>query len=210
MSNTSRQVLSRISKKFARPADVQSYLDSLVYNIEPITRSACGVIVSQTAHCFDGSLFAAAALEQLGHEPLLMDLFSNGNDDNHVLAIYRYRGHFGAVAKSNYVGIRFREPIYRTLRELALSYFHHYVTLEGDHTLAGYSSLFRLSRARKIDWRYAPVEVDLYQPLSCLMDGGRKFRLYPKGFERIFSKADQRLIDAEALGLDKRGIFGAG
>lgn len=200
-----QQLLGRMKS----PYQVQNVLDELPYNVEAITRSAFGVFLSKTAHCFDGALFAAAAFEKQGREPLLLDLHANGNDDNHVLAVYRYKNHFGAVAKSNYTGIRFREPVYRSLRELALSYFHHYVKLDGERTLVGYSSLVRLTRLRDVDWRSAPSETDLYDKVSCFMDRARFYRIYPEGFERVLSPGDKRLIAGEALGLNPRGIFGA-
>jgi hypothetical protein len=179
------------------------------YNVEEITRSALGVYQTACAHCFDGAVFAATAFEQQGSEPLVMELLSNGNDDHHVLAVYTYKKHFGAVAKSNYAGIRFREPVYRTLRELALSYFNNYIAIDGERTLMGYSQIFNLCRATTVDWRSAPREQDLYSDLSLYMDRLRNFRLFPKGFEKVFSRADDRLLRAETLGINLKGVFGA-
>jgi hypothetical protein len=105
----------------------------------------------KTAHCFEAALFAAAALRENGHPPLILDLESV-RDDDHVIAIYRMDGHWGAMAKSNYAGLRFREPVYRTLRELVMSYFEHYYNLKGEKTLRAYSRPVNLSRFDRQHW----------------------------------------------------------
>jgi len=115
------------------PERIQTFLDSEIgYNKElqgATCRSPRRVLRDRLAHCMEGALFGAAALRVQGFPPLLMDLEAV-RDDDHVLAIFRQCGHWGAIAKSNYSGLRFREPVYRTLRELAISYFEHYY---GDH-----------------------------------------------------------------------------
>src|SRR5438270_12450911 len=107
------------------PAGVQRFLDSLPYHRADTAWSPRMVLRERTAHCLEGATFAAAALRVLGFPPLLWDLEAD-NDTDHVLAIFKMRGHWGAVATSNYVGCRYREPVYRTLRELAMSYFNIY------------------------------------------------------------------------------------
>src|SRR5437899_11815435 len=94
----------------------------------------------------------------IGHLPLLLD-FEAVRDDDHVLAIFRERGHWGAVAKSNYAGLRFREPVYRTLRELAMSYFEHYYNLEGEKTLRTYSRPVNLRRFDRMHWMIAEKDL---------------------------------------------------
>src|SRR5213075_3131286 len=127
------------------PARVQSFLDSLPYHLADTAWSPRKVLQEQSAHCLEGAVFAAAALRVLGFPPLLWDLEAE-QDDDHVLAIYRVRGHWGAIAKSNFAGLRFREPVHRTLRELALSYFDDYFNMRGDRTLRRYA-------ARPVDLR---------------------------------------------------------
>ena len=104
-------------------------------------------------HCalFRRRLFAAAALRGTACPPLILDLASV-RDDDHVIAVYRANGYWGAIAKSNYSGLRFRSPVYRTLRELALSYFEHYYNLKGEKTLRAYSRPVNLTRFDSIDW----------------------------------------------------------
>jgi len=116
-----------IFRRLSTPARIQRFVDDLAYNKEPggpTCRSPRRVLRDRTAHCMEGALFAAAALRRLGQPPLLFDLESV-RDDDHVLALFRVRGYWGGIGKSNFSGLRFREPIYRTLRELAISYWHY-------------------------------------------------------------------------------------
>jgi hypothetical protein len=144
-----------IFRKLSSPEKIQRFLDrDLAYNKEaegPRCRSPRLALRDRTAHCMEGALFGAAALRQLGHPPLLLDLEAV-RDDDHVLAIYRVDGCWGAVAKSNYSGLRFREPVYRTLRELAMSYFEVYFNLERQKTLRKYSRPVDLRRFDAMDW----------------------------------------------------------
>ena len=151
----------RLFHRLKTPALIQRYLDDLPYNKEPggITcRSPRGVMRERTAHCMEGALFAAAALRRLGYPPLLFDLEAV-QDTDHVLAIYRVRGFWGAVGKSNFSGLRFREPIYRDLRELAVSYFEHFYNLRGEKTLRAYSDPVNLRRFDRIGWMTAEQDV---------------------------------------------------
>lgn len=152
-----------IFRRLRTPGRIQGFVDELAYNKEPngpSCRSPRRVMRDRTAHCMEGALFAAAALRQLGHPPLLFDLeAAPDRDDDHVLAIFRVRGFWGAIGKSNYSGLRFREPIYRDLRELAMSYFEHYYNLRGEKTLRAYSRRVNLSRFDRIRWMTAEEDV---------------------------------------------------
>ena len=129
----------RLLRSLSTPNKIQKYLDDLPYNKEhggETCRSPRRVIRDRTAHCFEGALLAAAALRIQRRQPWIFDLESV-RDDDHVIAIYRDGGCWGSIAKSNYSGLRFREPVYRTLRELALSYFEDYFNLKGEKSLRG-------------------------------------------------------------------------
>lgn len=145
----------KLLRKLSTPEKIQRCLDDLPYNKEKsgeTCRSPRLVIEYNTAHCFEGALFAAAALRANGYPPLILDLTAV-RDDDHVIAVYRTEDCWGAIAKSNYAGLRFRSPVYRTLRELALSYFEHYYNLKGEKTLRGYSTRpVNLSRFDRIQW----------------------------------------------------------
>src|SRR5437868_7748332 len=133
------------------PAGVQRFLDSLPYHLADTAWSPRKVLQEKTAHCLEGAIFAVAALRVLGFPPLLWDLEAV-NDTDHVLAIFKVGGCWGAVAKSNFSGCRYREPVYRTLRELAMSYFNIYFNLRGERTLRRYSQPVDLSRFDDRHW----------------------------------------------------------
>ncbi|MEK6553312.1 MAG: hypothetical protein AABZ54_07685 [Bacteroidota bacterium] len=139
------------AKQFKKPIDIQIFLNGLVYNSEYITNSPKNVFLKQRANCFEGALFAAATLRAMGHKPLIVDLVAK-NDDDHVIAIYKQNNCFGAVAKSNTTVLRFREPVYRSLRELIMSYFDFYFNTLGEKSLRSYSNPVNLSRFDKYNW----------------------------------------------------------
>src|ERR1700680_4601223 len=128
-------------RRLNTPERIQRFIDDEAYNKEEhglTCRSPRRVLRDRLAQCLEGALFGAAALRVQGWEPLLLDLEAV-RDDDHVLAIFRQRGCWGAIAKSNYAGLRFREPVYRSLRELAMSYFEHFYNRRGEKTLRAYS-----------------------------------------------------------------------
>lgn len=194
----------QIFNKLNTPEKIQAFLDAASYNITDYTYSPRQVIKKNIAHCFDGAMFAAAAIEFNGGQPLIIDLRATDEDDDHILAVYKKNGLFGTVAKSNYVNCRFRDPVYRNLRELALSYFHIYFNLAGTRTLREYSVIFDLSKVTDIDWRCSAEDLS---DLGDRVDSVRHFPLIPKSSERIITKADARTYKAETMGVDKRGAF---
>ncbi len=136
------------------PLAVQAFLDSLPYVGEERDRCPLQVMQDRQCHCLDGGLFAALALEKLGFPPLLLDLVPEPyTDDDHVLAIFKVDGHYGAVAKSNFSGLRYREPIYRSLRELVMTYFEVFFNVDGLKTMRGYMRPFNLSTFNRFQWQ---------------------------------------------------------
>ena len=115
------------------------------YHLAGTAWSPRRVLRERTAHCLEGAVFAAAALRVLGFPPLLLDLEAV-QDTDHVVAVFRSRAHWGAIAKSNFSGLRYREPVYRSVRELVMSYFDGYINLRGDRTLRAYSRPVDLAR----------------------------------------------------------------
>jgi hypothetical protein len=187
-------------RKLHTPSRIQRFLDEDIgYNLEKegdTCRSPRRVLRDRTAQCMEGALFAAAALRVIGYPPLLVDLEAV-RDVDHVLAVFRERGHWGAVAKSNYAGLRFREPVYRTLRELVLSYFEHYYNLRGEKTLRRYSRPVDLRRFDRIGWQV--TEEDLWVIPQYLMTIPHISILDPDT-ERRLSRMDRRLFAAGRLG----------
>ena len=132
----------------ATPERVQAYLDGLVYNLEkdgPTIRSPRRVLRDGTAQCAEGAFFAAAAFRVNGRPPLIVDLVAV-RDDDHVIAVYRDAGLWGSVGVSKFAGLRFRSPVYRTIRELVMSYFDHYYNWDGERTLRGFSRPISLAQ----------------------------------------------------------------
>lgn len=133
------------------PHLIQRFLEEMPYHHANSAWSPRQVLRENTAHCLEGAIFAAAALRVNGFKPLLWDLEAV-RDTDHVLAIYQYDGHWGSIAKSNFAGLRFREPVYRSLRELAMSYFDNYYNLLGERTLRAFSRPVDLSRFDRLHW----------------------------------------------------------
>jgi hypothetical protein len=137
------------------PFAIQEYLDGMPYIGEERDRSPLQVMLDRQCHCLDGGFLAALMLWRIGHKPLLIDIVPEpGKDDDHVLAIYRVEGQWGAVAKSNYVNLGFREPVYRNLRELVMTYFEHYVSFRQEKTLRGYTRPLDASRYNHLNWAW--------------------------------------------------------
>ena len=152
----------RLLRSLSTPHRIQKFLDDLPYNKErdgETCRSPRRALLDHTAHCFEGALLAAAALRANGRPPLILDLESV-RDDDHVIAIFRDYDCWGAIGKSNYAGLRFREPVYRSLREMVMSYFEHYYNLAGEKTLRAFSRPVNLKRFDRIRWMTA--EEDLW------------------------------------------------
>jgi len=133
------------------PHGIQKFLDAQPYHLQDTAFSPRRVLCENTSHCFEGATFAAAALRVNGYPPLVIDLEAE-HDTDHVIAVYKHHGHWGAIAKSNYTGCRYREPVYRTLRELALSYFEVYFNLRRERTLRTFSNSVDLARFDNLNW----------------------------------------------------------
>src|SRR5580704_5646898 len=127
------------------PYGIQRYLDAMPYHLGDTAWSPRRVLRENTSHCFEGAIFAAAALRANGYPPLILD-FEAEHDTDHVIAVYRVRGLWGSIAKSNYTSCRHREPVYRTLRELAMSYFDTYFNMRRQRTMRTFSRPVNLKR----------------------------------------------------------------
>jgi hypothetical protein len=157
--------LSAESKKQFQAVDtpfaIQEYLDRMPYVGEERDRSPLQVMLDRQCHCLDGGFLAALMLWQIGHKPLLIDIAPEpGKDDDHVLALYQVDGYWGAVAKSNYVNLGFREPVYKSLRELVMTYFEHYVNVHQEKTLRGYTRPLDASRYTHLNWAWEEADAN--------------------------------------------------
>lgn len=149
MFNLSEKELS-VLKRLNAPHKIQDFLDTLPINFEKggdTCMSPRRVLREKKAHCIEGALLAATALWMHGQRPLLLDFKTTPEDEDHVVALYKQGDFWGAISKTNHAMLRFRDPIYRSIRELALSYFHEYFMLEtGQKTLKSFSRPFSLKR----------------------------------------------------------------
>lgn len=186
------------------PHKIQQFLDSIPYSCDPIYRCPLQVIRDRLAHCFDGGVFGAGALRLLGHPPLIVNLIPDSRDDEHLLALFKQNGHWGAVAKSNVVGLRFREPIFRTVRELVLSYFELYYNIEGEKTLRGYTVPLNLQNFDKKNWMTSDK---CMEQIARRTDDIRRYVLLTPAMIANLSPVDERLYAAGLLGANDTGLF---
>lgn len=190
-------------KGFKDPWSIQIFLDSIAYNPAYECRSPRWVIRKRSAHCFEGALFAAAALDFLGYKPLIVDMKAF-NDDDHVIAVFREEGYWGAVAKSNFTSLRFREPVYRSLRELIMSYFDFFFNIYGEKSLRSYSLPFNLTLLNKRNWAITDDD------LEYIGDKIESLNHFPVVSEKMIKKlniASDSMLKAGMLGSIKEGLF---
>jgi hypothetical protein len=180
------------------PAGIQRALDAMPYHLASTAWSPRRVLAERTAHCLEGAIFAAAALRVLGFPPLLLDLEAV-QDTDHVLAVWRERGGWGAIAKSNFSGLRFRAPVYRTLRELVMSYFEGYVNLRGERTLRAYSRPCSLARFDRTHPGWETGTHDLWFVAEHLARVAHA-RLLTPTMERRLGRVDRRSLEAGLVG----------
>ena len=208
-----RRLPARARRKFrslGSPADIQRYLDSLPYVGENRDRCPLEVMKDGQCHCLDGALLAALALRRLGYPGLLIDLVPardrNGRnlDDDHVLAIFRRHGAWGAIAKSNYAWLRYREPVYRTMRELAMSYFEVYFSVDATKALRGYTRPLDISRFDRLEYAWDESgAAEVYR------------RLYRRKMVPLISKraaaelepVDRRAYESGTVGVDFNWVY---
>ncbi|HET8567371.1 MAG TPA: hypothetical protein VFM93_00105 [Candidatus Limnocylindria bacterium] len=186
-------------RRLNTPDKIQKYLDGLMYNLEKdgeSLRSPRRVIRDRTAHCAEAAFFAAAALRVQGRPPLVIDLEAV-RDDDHVLALYRERGLWGAVALSKFAGLRYRAPVHRTLRELVMSYFEDYYNWDGERTLRAYSRPVSLARFDRIGWMTS--EDDLW-PIVDHLARIPHIPLLPPGTDRRLVRLDPRSYRSGLVG----------
>jgi hypothetical protein len=180
------------------PRGIQRALDAMPYHAAGTAWSPRRVLLEGTAHCLEGAIFAAAALRVLGFPPLLLDLEAV-QDTDHVLAVFRLRGSWGAIAKSNFSGLRYREPVYRSVRELVMSYFEGYINLRGERTLRAYSRPVNLAAfdRRRPGWMIS--ESDLWWIPEYLLEIPHVQLLTPAMVDAL-TRVDRRSLEASLVG----------
>jgi hypothetical protein len=188
---------TRFLRSLNPPWRIQRYLDAIAYDVKGAhCRSPRRVLREEMAQCMDGAMFAAAALRVQGHPPLILDLEAV-QDDDHVLAVFRERGGWGAIARSNYSGLRYREPVHPTIRSLVLSYFESYFNLRREKTLRRHSNPRSLARFDRISWMTS--EEDLWE-IPRWLETIRHRRLLSPAAEASLGPVDARMFEAGKVG----------
>jgi hypothetical protein len=193
---------SAVFKKLNTPNKVQDYLDTLPQNFSKSSGETCRsprrILRDKKAYCLEGAIIAAAALAYHGRQPLLLDLQTTDEDEDHVLALFKENNLWGAISKTNNPVLRWRDPVYKSVRELAMSYFHEYFLYKsGKKTLRAYSKPFDLSRYKPQQWVTAEESLDW---LAEEMDASPHLPTVPKKYIKKLRRAsvlERKVLDLE-------------
>jgi len=191
---------TELLKILNNPDKIQAFLD---YHPGYECRSPRWVMKNRSAHCFEGALFAAAALQFIGYKPLIVDMKAV-NDDDHVIAVFKENDHWGAVAKSNFTSLRFREPVYRSLRELIMSYFDFFFNVDGFKSLRSYSLPFDLTKFESYNW--ATTDEDL-EYIGNKIESLHHFPVVTEKMIKKLFPASESMLKAGLLGSKAEGLF---
>ncbi len=190
-----------IIRTLKTPYSIQQFLDTVGYSSESRYRTPRAVLQDRKAHCFDGAVFAAAMLRRLGFRPLIVDMQAV-RDDDHVIAVFQKNGRYGSIAKSNFAGLRYREPLYRDVRELVMSYFESFYNIRKEKTLRQFTIPLDLTAYKSFEFDEEVMEaIGLklsYIPVTKLMTPAQIRALQP---------VDDRTYRAGLLGAVKKGLF---
>ncbi len=199
LSPSERRIISKLKTPFL----IQDYLDHFPENFSKVGEAIQNpreVLTHQKAHCIEGAILAASSLAYHGREPLLMDFQTRDDDEDHVIALFKERGLWGAISKTNHPVLRWRDPVFKTPRELAMSYFNEYFMWHksdgkklGDKTMRAWSAPFNLRR-------YHPTRIWGEGDLDWLaeeLDQSKHFPAYPKGHQKFLRKA--RPVEIKAM-----------
>ena len=204
------QLPKNLQKKFSHlstPFEIQEYLHGLTYKGEERDRSPLNVMLDGQGHCLDGGFLAALCLWRIGFKPLLIDIVPDpGVDDDHVLALYQIEGRWGALAKTNYINLGFREPVYKNLRELVMTYFEHYVSIHQQKCLTGYTRIFDASRYTRYNWAWAEAGANIVY--HKYFYGRKPIRLLTPSMAQRLSHVTYKAYAAETLFTDLDESFG--
>ena len=186
------------------PVAIQTFLDGIAYSAEEVYRCPRSVLRDGKGHCYDGAVLAAAALRRIGFPPLIVELLPwVGHDDDHILAVFKVDGRWGAVAKSNFVGLRYRDPVYSSLRELVMSYFEVFFNLKREKTLRGYTLPLNLARFDRRRWT---TRDETMEEIATGLERSRKVTILTPGMAERLPLLDARSFEAGLLGSDPEGL----
>lgn len=185
-----------IFRKLNNPKRIQDFLNEIPINFEnggDTCMSPKKVLKENKAHCIEGAMLAAMALKIRGEKPLLVDLTASKNDYDHVVCVFQKNRKWGAISKTNRPVLRYREPIYKNIRELVMSYFHEYLDNFGKKSLRSYSVPFNLEKLDHLNW--ATSEKDVWFVPEAL-NKARHFPILNTNQIRSLRKPDKNEINA--------------
>ena len=184
-----------LMNKLNNPAQIQDFLNGLKFNFEKegeTLKSPLFTLREGSAHCFEGALLGAYILSLRGWTPYLMHLKTTKADYDHIVAPFKEGGFWGALSKTNHAVLRYREPIYKNIRELAMSYFHEYFLDNGEKTLRQYSALLNLNTLKN---NWATSEKYLWN-IDKKLDKIKHYDILPKSYLKKLRKSDKVEIEA--------------
>jgi len=185
------------------PESVQAFLDRIPYNTEITCRSPRRVIRDMKANCMEGAIFAAACLELHGFYTSVVYFYAV-RDDGHAITLYKRNGKYGSLAKSNFTGLRYRSPIYRSVREVVISYFEHHFNLKKELSMREYTKPLYLKESLFPGWRIR--EDDLYD-ISDHFDKLRTYTIITPSEAKSLRLVDDQLYNAGLLGANREGLY---
>ncbi len=203
MHTQRREELARFAAGFRSPHDIQRFLNETPYSTHKVCLSPWRVMTERRAHCAEGAYFAAAVLALRGERPVVVDLLAE-NDDDHIFVPFRVGRHWGAIAKSNTTMLRYREPVYRTLRELVMSYFEMYFNTEGMKSLRAYSRPVDLAAIARLDWMTTDDDLN---DVGDRLTAKRHLPVLDEEMRARLAPADDDLVRACFLSADEEGLF---
>jgi hypothetical protein len=190
-------------KKLNNSQKIQCYLDDMVYNIHDAAISPRYVMLTNDGHCLEGGLLAAAALEFHGHQPLMISLQAE-RDDHHVITVYKTKTGWGSLSKSNTTLLRGRDPIFRNIRELVMSYFEFYFNVKGQKSLYAYSNPINLNNYNHWNWR--TTDDDLHKMGQSFSNETHYELLSIRELKKL-PKVPKKIQDAWFLGANPDGFY---
>lgn len=185
----------KILKKLNTPRKIQDFLDKLKINFEEKGETCMSprrVLREKQAHCIEAALLAYLAFKIQGKKSYLLDLKTTKDDFEHVLCLFKEKGKYGAISKTNHYCLRYREPVYKNIRELAMSFFHEYFNDNGEKTLRSFSMPITL---KKFGWDWVTEEKELWK-IHDYLDKIRHFPILDKNQSMRLRKADKIEIEA--------------
>jgi hypothetical protein len=193
----------RLLERLDTPLKIQNYLDKIDYDPDDGTVSPRYVIKERKANCFEGAILAAAALEYHGKKPLIVDMMAD-NDYDHVISVYKLHNHWGAISKSNTSVLRYREPVYKNIRELMMSYFDLFINTNREKTLRSYSNPVNLKRFNKQEWHTTSEDLEF---ISDYLYTIRHHKIFDSKMKKRLTKANPILLEATLIGAIPEGMY---